>query len=230
MNIDYQGNNEAQDVLRWALDKFHPDIALACSFQYTVLIHMMLEIRPEVKIFAIDTGRLPEETYQCAADVERRFGVNITWYTPRHEALQELLNEHGPFSFKKSVEARRSCCAVRKVEPMNRALKGLRAWITGVRRDQSATRQHARKIQVDDAHGGIIKVCPLADWTDHDVREYVKKYNLPYNPLIDQGYPSIGCACCTRPVQPGEDPRAGRWWWEESEHKECGLHIPNWQI
>lgn len=230
MKVDYDGNGTAEDVLKWALDKFHPDIGLACSFQHTVLIHMMQSIRRDFTVFAIDTGRLPEETYRCAADVEQRFGISIKWYFPRHEAVEGLLREHGPFSFKESLESRRACCAVRKVEPLNRALSELKAWVTGVRRDQSITRKDVSKVQIDEAHGRIVKVCPLVDWSSADVRDYVKKHRLPYNRLMEQGYPSVGCACCTRPVEPGEHPRAGRWWWEQPEHKECGLHIPNWQI
>lgn len=228
--IDYQGDGRAEDVLRWGLEKFHPRIAIACSFQHAVLIDMAVRIRPDVRVFSIDTGRLPEETYECARDIERRFSVKIEWYFPRHEAVEAMMHEKGPLSFRESLEARRECCAIRKIEPLNRSLSGLDAWITGVRREQNATRAGANKIEIDESHGGIVKVNPLADWTYDRIRSYVKEHRLPYNTLFEKGYTSIGCACCTRPVDPNEDARAGRWWWEHPDHKECGLHVRNWQI
>ena len=230
LDLGYDGSGEAEDVLRWALDRYHPKVALACSFQHTVLIHMMVNIRRDIRVFAIDTGRLPEETYQCAADVEKFFGIKIEWYLPRHDRVETLMREQGPLSFKKSLAARRECCAIRKVEPLNRALSDLDAWITGIRRDQSETRKKIEKVSIDDAHGGIVKICPLADWTHDRLRDYVKKHKIPYNILMQQGYSSVGCACCTRPMDPDGDPRSGRWWWEAPEHKECGIHVRNWQI
>ena len=228
--LDYSGNGEADDILRWAMERYYPDLVLACSFQHPVLIHLAVRIRPDLRVVAIDTGRLPEETYQCAAEIERRFKIRIEWYLPDTAQLEKLLREGGPFSFRAGLEARKKCCAVRKTEPMERALKGVKAWITGVRRDQGVTRENIPKISIDHVHGGITKICPLADWTEQQVRDYIKKYRLPYNRLMESGYRSIGCACCTRPVGPGEDPRAGRWWWENPENKECGLHVPNWTI
>lgn len=227
---DYSGSQEAEDVLKWALDTFHPHIALAASFQHNVLIHMAVNIRPDVRVFAIDTGRLPEETYKCAAELQERFGLKIEWYLPRNDAIEKLLNEQGLFSFRRSVGARRECCAVRKVEPLSRALTGLRAWITGLRREQNISRRDVRPVQRDDQHGGILKICPLAEWSMDRVRDYAAAHQLPCNPLCRRGFTSVGCACCTRAVEPGEHPRAGRWWWEEPEHKECGLHVPNWTI
>lgn len=226
----YHGNGEAEDVLRWALEKFHPRISIACSFQHAVLIDMAVRIRPDVRIFSIDTGRLPEETYECAHDIEKHFGINIEWFLPKQEPVEEMMRKGGSFSFRKSLDARRECCGIRKVEPLNRALSTLDAWITGVRREQNVTRADARKIERDEAHGGILKINPLADWSYDDIRDYVKQRELPYNTLFEKGYTSIGCACCTRPIEPGEDARAGRWWWEDPEHKECGLHVRNWQI
>jgi len=228
--LDYQGDGRAEDVVKWALERFHPRIAIACSFQHTVLIHMATRINPDVRLFSIDTGRLPEETYECARDIEKHFGTRIEWYFPRHDAVEKMLRTKGAFSFKESLGARRDCCAIRKVEPFNRALSGLDAWMSGVRREQNVTRQAVRKIEVDDVHGGIVKINPLADWSYADICVYVKKHRLPYNTLFEKGYTSIGCACCTRPVEPGEDPRAGRWWWEHPDQKECGLHVRNWQI
>lgn len=226
----YTGNGKAEDILEWALNRFQPDIVLACSFQHPVLIHMALNIRKDIKIVAVDTGRLPEETYECATQIERMFEIKIHWYLPDFRKLEGFIQQKGLFSFKDSLEARKNCCAIRKIEPMNRALKGVKAWITGVRRDQGVTRKNIQKISIDQAHDGIIKISPLADWSEHQVRDYIKKYRLPYNRLMESGYRSIGCACCTRPVEPGEDPRAGRWWWENPENKECGLHVPNWSI
>lgn len=228
--IDYQGDGSALDVLRWAVERFHPRIALACSFQHTALIHMALQICSDVTVFSIDTGRLPEETYECADAIERRFGIRIQWYFPDAAAVEALVRQKGVFSFRGSKDARRECCLIRKVEPLNRALKGLDAWITGLRREHGGGRACVEKIEVDSIHGGIIKINPLADWTTEQVREYERKHGLPHNRLLDKGYTSVGCACCTRAVQPGEHPRAGRWWWELGEHKECGLHVPYWNI
>jgi phosphoadenosine phosphosulfate reductase len=160
----------------------------------------------------------------CADEIRQRLGVRIEWYFPRHEAVEKLETEKGPFSFKQSLNDRRECCHIRKVEPLGRALDGLDAWMTSQRRDESVTRGTLATIERDEAHGGIVKINPLADWTANDIRAYLRKHDLPYNRMLAWGYPSIGCACCTRAVEPGEDPRAGRWWWESAEHKECGLH------
>ena len=226
----YQGDGTAENVLRWALGRFHPRLAIATSLQDSVLIHMATQIRKDARVFSIDTGRLPEEAYACAQDVRRQLGVRIEWFFPKHESLERMETEKGPFSFKESLEDRRECCAIRKIEPLNRALAGLDAWVTGQRRDESVTRSSIARIERDEAHGGILKINPLMDWSSEDVRNYLKKYQLPYNRLLERSYPSIGCACCTRAVEAGEDPRAGRWWWEQSEHKECGLHVRNWNI
>lgn len=220
----------SKDLLRWALDTFHPRMAIATSLQDSVLVHMAAAIRPDVRIFSIDTGRLPEEAYACAEEIRRQFGVRIEWYFPRHEAVEKLETEKGLYCFKNSLEERKECCSIRKVEPLNRALSGLDAWITGLRRDESVTRSSLAKVAKDAAHGGILKISPLADWTAEDVRIYLQTHRIPYNRLLDRAYPSIGCSCCTRPIEPGEDPRAGRWWWEQPEHKECGLHARNWNI
>ncbi len=228
--IDYAGNGEAEDILRWAIEKFHPSIKLACSFQNLVLVHMAVQIRPDICIFALDTGRLNEETYQCAEDLYRQLGVKIEWYFPKTDAVQALEREKGLFSFRRSVANRQECCHIRKVEPLQRALEGVDAWITGLRSDQSGARAATRKIEVDVVHNHMIKVNPIVDWSWDQVQDYVTRHDLPYNRLFDMGYLSIGCAPCTRPVQAGEHPRAGRWWWEQDEHKECGLHNRNWNI
>jgi phosphoadenosine phosphosulfate reductase len=228
--IDYSGSYEAEDVLRWAIEKFQPSIKIACSFQNLVVVHMALKINPDVTIFAMDTGRLNEETYQCAEDLQRRLGVKIEWFFPKHREIEALEREKGLFSFKQSVENRQECCRIRKVEPLKRALSGLDAWITGLRRDQNVTRTSTGKIEIDHVHGGIVKINPIVDWTWDEVQDYVREHDLPYNHLFDRGFLSVGCAPCTRPVRAGEHPRAGRWWWEQAEHKECGLHNRNWNI
>ena len=230
IHIDYRGDGEAEDVLRWALERFHPRIAIACSFQQTVLIAMAAKIRPDVRVFSIDTGRLPEDTYECARDIERRYGVRIEWYFPQNDAIETMMRKNGAFSFRDSQQARFECCRIRKVEPLERALSGLDAWVTGVRRSQNVTRSSMEKIEIDHDHGDIAKINPLIDWSYNKISAYVKNNEVPYNRLFDKGYTSIGCACCTRGVQAGQDPRSGRWWWEDAEKKECGLHVRNWQI
>jgi phosphoadenosine phosphosulfate reductase len=226
----YAGSGTAEDVLSWALDRFHPGIAVATSLQDSVLIHMAAAIRPDVRVFTIDTGRLPEAAYSCAEEIRTRLGVRIEWYFPKHDAVEQLETEKGLYSFKNSLEERHACCRIRKVEPLNRALKGLRAWVTGQRREESVTRGALGKIERDPNHEGIWKINPLADWSEEDVKQYLVAHRLPYNTLLDNGYPSVGCSCCTRPVEPGADSRSGRWWWEQAEHKECGLHVRNWTI
>jgi phosphoadenosine phosphosulfate reductase len=191
---------------------------------------MMVSIRPDVRVFSIDTGRLSEETYACAAEAERRFGVRVEWYFPDTARLERLVRNGGVYSFRGSPAERRACCRVRKIEPLQRALGGLRAWVTGLRREESETRRAAAPVEIDGAHGGMVKVNPLVAWTGEQVAEYTRRHGLPYNRLLERGYASIGCACCTRPVEPGEDARAGRWWWEHDDHKECGLHVRDWQI
>jgi phosphoadenosine phosphosulfate reductase len=220
----YNGDGTADSVVRWALETFHPRLAIATSLQDSVLIHLATCVRKDIRVFSLDTGRLPEEAYVCADEIRQRLGVRIEWYFPRHEAVEKLVTERGPFSFKQSLNDRRECCHIRKVEPLGRALDGLDAWMTSQRRDESVTRGTLATIERDEAHGGIVKINPLADWTANDIRAYLRKHDLPYNRMLAWGYPSIGCACCTRAVEPGEDPRAGRWWWESAEHKECGLH------
>ncbi|MCS6770820.1 MAG: phosphoadenylyl-sulfate reductase [Kiritimatiellae bacterium] len=219
--------DDARAVLERALELYHPRIALACSFSIedAVVLDMLMAIRTDARVFAIDTGRLNPETYECAEALRRRYGVKIEWYFPRHEAVEKLEREKGLFSFRESLENRKECCGIRKVEPLQRALAGLDAWITGLRREQSVTRSGLEPVERDEAHGGIAKINPLATWTLDRVWAYVREHSIPYNALYDVGYASIGCAPCTRAIRPGEDPRAGRWWWENPEHKECGLHL-----
>jgi phosphoadenosine phosphosulfate reductase len=215
-------------VLEWALDKFSPDVALACSFQAeeSVLIDMMSRIcGTDFRIFTLDTGRLNQETYDCMDAIRERYGVSIEVYFPDALNVQEMVRTRGLNLFYNSIEERKTCCAVRKVEPLNRALKGLAAWMTGLRREQALTRAGVRKVELDREHGNIVKINPLVDWSHGDMWNYIYAHNVPFNRLHRQGYPSIGCAPCTRAVQPGEDSRAGRWWWENPDTKECGLHV-----
>lgn len=218
--------NNLDDVLHFAVRTFGPKLTLASSFglEDVVLIHALVDIAPDADVFALDTGRLPEETYECAERIRERYGIAIRWFFPQPEAVEPLEREKGLFSFRLSVDNRKECCGIRKVEPLRRALEGKHAWITGQRREQSVTRLALNVLEPDGAHGGIWKFNPLADWTLADVWRYVRSNDIPYNRLHDQGYPSIGCAPCTRAIRPDEDQRAGRWWWEEPEHKECGLH------
>jgi phosphoadenosine phosphosulfate reductase len=217
---------QPREVLARVLERLHPHVALASSFSLedAVLLHLLVQIRPDARVFALDTGRLNPETYECAEALRRRYGVKIEWYFPRHEAWRNW-SAKGLFSFKESVENRKECCGIRKVDPLHRALSGLRAWITGLRREQSQTRTELAVVEADASHAGLMKINPLAAWTLEDVWAFTREHKIPYNRLYDQGYASIGCAPCTRAIQPGEDQRAGRWWWENPEHKECGLHL-----
>ncbi|OGV70459.1 MAG: phosphoadenosine phosphosulfate reductase [Lentisphaerae bacterium RIFOXYA12_FULL_48_11] len=220
---------DTQNLLQWAIKEFQPEIALACSFSIEdiTIAHMLTKNAENTRVFALDTGRLNEETYQCANILQHKLGIRIDWYFPRNELVEQMENDKGVFAFRESIKARHVCCRIRKVEPLSRALSNLKAWITGLRREQSVTRNKLEQVEKDGLHGGIIKINPLADWKTEDVWAYIKQNNLPYNRLYDLGYKSIGCAPCTREVKPGEEERAGRWWWEDHEHKECGLHVGN---
>jgi len=223
---------KAEEILKWAIEKFGKKVALASSFgaEDVVLIDMLMKIDPSARIFTIDTGRLPQETYDVIEKIMEKYGAKIEFLFPDKRAVEEMLERYGPNLFYKSVELRRLCCHIRKVEPLERILKDLDAWITGLRREQSVTRVQIEKVEEDErTFDGIkrvlIKINPLADWTEKQVWDYIKRNNVPYNALHDRNYPSIGCAPCTRAIKPGEDIRAGRWWWETPEKKECGLHI-----
>jgi phosphoadenosine phosphosulfate reductase len=221
-------NLSTKHLLAWAFSKLHPRIALACSFQAeeSVLIDLIHQTRgSDFRLFTLDTGRLNQETYDCMDAIRSRYGVEIEVFAPETIALQTMVRQHGQNLFYNSIEHRKLCCGIRKVEPLNRALKGLKAWMTGLRREQAITRCGMRKVELDKEHGNILKINPLIDWTYEEVWGYIRANKVPSNGLHDKGYPSIGCAPCTRAVKPGEDPRAGRWWWENPETKECGLHV-----
>jgi phosphoadenosine phosphosulfate reductase len=215
---------DATDLLRRVAAQHAPAV-LASSFgaEDMVLIDLIARERLPIRIFTLDTGRLPEETHALIDKVRRRYGLPIDVYAPDTRRLQAFVREHGGNAFYDGVELRKACCAVRKAEPLQRALVAKGAWITGLRRAQSVTRSDVALQEYDTLHA-LPKFNPLADWSESDVWAYLRGHDVPYNALHDRGYSSIGCAPCTRAIQPGEDVRAGRWWWEAPEHKECGLH------
>ena len=189
-----------------------------------VLTDLIVNEKLPIEIFSLDTGRLPTETYDLMGRIKRHYGLALKLYYPRHDIVEEYTRTHGINGFYESVELRKACCHARKVEPLRRALAGNKAWITGLRAEQAATRSGLALHEYDEANG-LEKFNPLADWSEREVWAYLHANAVPYNKLHDQGYPSIGCAPCTRAVAPGEHVRAGRWWWEEPSSKECGLHV-----
>lgn len=226
LSVQFEGE-EPETVLAWAIERFTPRIALSTAFQAdgAALLHMAYAIDPQVQVFSVDTGRTPPETYELIEEMRERYpGLNLDLLSPDASAVSAMVKRHGPNLFYRSVENRLLCCQIRKVLPLQRHLANLDAWITGLRRDQWATRSDIRKVEIDHDHGAIVKLNPLAEWTEADVWEYVHEHDLPYSDLYEQGYTSIGCAPCTRPTKQGEDLRAGRWWWETNAPKECGIH------
>lgn len=220
-------DQSAMEVLKWAINAYAPKIALASSFgaEDVILIDMMVKINKEkAKIFTLDTGRLNQETYDVMDAIRKKYGIQIEVYFPEQRETEEMVKIKGMNLMYESVENRKLCCEIRKVHPLNRALSKLDGWITGLRREQAITRANIYKVEIDSSHGNIVKINPLADWTNEMIWDYIHKNNVPYNKLHDSGYPSIGCEPCTRAVHSGEDPRAGRWWWENATQKECGLH------
>ncbi|MBU3694674.1 MAG: phosphoadenylyl-sulfate reductase [Rhodocyclaceae bacterium] len=215
----------ALDALRAAKAEF-PSVAFANSFgaEDMVLTDLILTHGLGIDMFSLDTGRLPPETYTLMADVEARYSTRLKVFFPETTAVEDYVREHGINAFYGSVERRKACCRIRKVEPLKRALTGREAWITGLRAAQSATRTELA-LREHDASFGIAKFNPLAAWSEPEVWAYIRIHNVPYNALHDQFYPSIGCAPCTRAIAVGEDIRAGRWWWEDASLKECGLHV-----
>jgi phosphoadenosine phosphosulfate reductase len=215
-----------QEILEWALDRFHPRMAISegGGAEGMAILDMAVRIRPDVRVFTIDTGRLPQETYDLMERVRQRYGIEIETLFPERTAIGKLTKRHGPNLMYQAVDLRLLCCQIRKVQPLVRFLGDLDAWVTGLRREQWASRAEVRKIELDHDHGGIVKVNPIADWTKDEVWDYISANEVPYHALFDQGYTSIGCAPCTRPVEPGEQDRSGRWWWETNAPKECGIH------
>ncbi len=217
---------EPAQVVAWAAETFGQGLTLACSFSVedTVVLQLWKQAARDVDVFALDTGRLPEATYRAAATLAHKYEVELRWFCPQAEAVQQLLRSKGAYSFRDGLAERHECCAIRKVEPLGRALFGYDAWLTGLRRGQAVTRAAIEVVEVDEAHRGMVKINPLANWDRDQVLAYAEEHGVPLHPLHREGYPSIGCEPCTRAVKPGEHERAGRWWWEDPTHKECGLH------
>lgn len=213
------------DALRTLAELFPGEVVFSTSLGYEdqVITDLILANAVPIKIFTLDTGRMFSETYSVWKKTNDRYNTKLEAYFPDRTAEERLMTDKGPYSMYDSVENRKECCGIRKVEPLNRALKGQKIWITGIRAEQSANRQSMTQLEWDSAHD-LFKFHPLLDWTFDEVKQYVKDHNVPYNPLHDRGFVSIGCQPCTRAIQPGEDFRAGRWWWEDNSKKECGLH------
>ena len=216
---------DPKEVLAFFLSAYKGKIALSTSMgvEDQVLTEMVAAIDPSVNIFTLDTGRLFQETYDLIALTNKKFNISINVYFPDRDQVENMVNEKGINLFYESVDNRKLCCHIRKIEPLKRAFKGMDVWISGVRKDQSVTRFYYSLVEWDDQNG-LIKLNPLIDWSEKEVWEYVRKNDIPYNVLHDKGFPSIGCQPCTRAIEPGEDVRAGRWWWELPEQRECGLH------
>ena len=225
LNAKFAGA-DAETILDFALDTFGASLAFACSLglEDVALIEMISHRSARPRIFFLDTGRLHPETYDTLARLQERYGIAIETYFPEASAVETFVNAYGVNAFYDSLDLRKACCAIRKLEPLRRALKGADAWITGLRQEQAATRGSLGPFGLDWANGGLLKVNPLIAWSLDQVRNHVRAHEVPYNPLHDRGFPSLGCAPCTRAIEPGEDIRAGRWWWERGESRECGLH------
>jgi phosphoadenosine phosphosulfate reductase len=221
----------AEEILAWAAKRLGCRIALASSLgaEDQVLTDMIARHGLPIAIFTLDTGRLPQETYDLLDATRERYGIKIEVLFPDRADVEAMVHSKGVNLFYHSAEDRKACCRVRKVIPLRRKLASLDAWITGLRREQAVTRQEVQTAEWDEANG-LVKINPLADWTADQVWDYIRRNDVPYNALHDRGYPSIGCAPCTRAVAPDEDVRSGRWWWEEPRHKECGLHVVDGQL
>ncbi|MGM0376217.1 MAG: phosphoadenylyl-sulfate reductase [Bacteroidota bacterium] len=218
-------NQKPEEVIRWFLNEYGNRVALSSSLgaEDQVLTDMIKKISLEARIFTLDTGRLFPETYDLIQRTNEKYNTRIEILFPDYKQVEEMVNEKGINHFYESVENRKLCCGIRKIEPLKRAFSTLDAWICGLRAGQSVTRQNVHIVEWDD-NNGLLKVNPLASWSERDVWDYIHAHEVPYNPLHDEGFPSIGCQPCTRAVKPWEDVRAGRWWWEQPESKECGLH------
>lgn len=215
----------ADEVLDYFLKAYKGKIALSSSLSYEdqVLTDLIVKKDPATRIFTLDTGRLFPETYKLIDKTQMQYGIELEVFFPDFNNIQKMVREKGINLFYNSEEDRHLCCQLRKLEPLHRAFQGLEVWICGLRRSQSVTRT-AMKVVEWDAKNGLIKVNPLIDWSEEQTKQYVHDNHVPYNPLHDKGFPSIGCEPCTRAVKPGEDIRSGRWWWEDPTHRECGLH------
>jgi phosphoadenosine phosphosulfate reductase len=224
LNRQWEGKSP-EEMLHYFLGRYGRRIALASSAgpEDQALTDMLWKTDLSARIFTIDTGRLFPETCSLIDRTNLRYGARIEVYFPEHRGVEAYVGQNGINAFYESIEKRKACCHARKIEPLTRALSTLDAWICGLRREQSVTRTGVQPVEWDGVHG-LVQINPLAGWSEQDVWAYIKKHRVPYNALHDKGFPSIGCQPCTRPVAPGEDIRAGRWWWENPEHRECGLH------
>ncbi len=219
---------DLSEVLTFLLEKYDKKVILASSLglEDQVLTHSLLSLNKEARIFVLDTLRLNDETYDVLNETKKKYQFEYEIYYPNKRAVNKLTKEKGVNSFYESIENRKECCAIRKLEPLQRVLKTVDVWITGLRKDQSITRKNMKLFEYDEQYN-ILKINPLINWSYDDVWEAVNQYDIPYNKLHDKGYPSIGCDPCTRAIKLGEDLRAGRWWWEAADQKECGLHNNN---
>ena len=219
-------DKSAEEVIRYFLDKYPNKVTLGSSLgaEDQVLLDIMSKCCNNFSVFTLDTGRLFPETYDLIDVTNKKYGMAIKVFFPDSKQVEEMINSKGINLFYDSIENRKLCCHIRKIEPLKKALPGNEVWVTGLRKDQSLYRFYTKLVEWDSNHN-IIKVNPLLNWTEKDVWVYIKQHDVPYNPLHDKGYPSIGCQPCTRAIKSGEDFRAGRWWWEASENNECGLHV-----
>jgi phosphoadenosine phosphosulfate reductase len=215
----------ATEVLQWAAREFAGKMCFASSLglEDQAITHMIATLNLPIPIFTLDTGRMFQETYSTMERTRERYGIDISIYFPDYQEVEQMVVQHGPNLFYESVEKRKLCCTVRKTNPVKRALQGMDAWITGMRRSQSVTREELDMVMWD-GENEMIKINPLVNWTLEELKKYIFDNNIPYNPLHDKGFPSIGCLPCTRAVPYGHDIREGRWWWEDPDKKECGLH------
>jgi len=221
-------NAPIEEVLKYFLSTYGEKIALASSLgaEDQVLTDLLLKQDAKAKIFTLDTGRLYEQTYKVMDLTNRKYNIKIDVLFPHAKDVETLYQTQGINGFKESIENRKECCHISKIAPLKRALSTLDVWITGLRRSQSQTRESMKLVEFDEGNN-LIKINPLIEWSEEEVWDYLKKHKVPYNELHEQGFPSIGCAPCTRAIAAGEDIRSGRWWWESPEHKECGLHLKN---
>ncbi len=224
MELNFE-NVHVADILQQIAEKYPTSAAFSTSLseEDQVITHYIFANNLPIRVFTLDTGRLFPETYAVLASTLERYGKKIEVYFPKHEGVEKLITEKGPSSFYTSLENRKECCFIRKVEPLNRALTGVECWITGLRAEHSENRKAMPMVEIDEARK-ILKIHPLTKWTTEEVKEEIKKHNIPYNILHDRGFVSIGCQPCTRAIKAGDDFRAGRWWWENTDKKECGLH------
>lgn len=218
-------NKTPEEVIRFFISHYKEKVAFSSSLglEDQVITHIVAAIDKNTRIFTLDTGRVFPETYSLISRTNNRYDIHIHVFFPGNKEVEEMVNKKGINLFYESIENRKECCRIRKIEPLKRAFKGLDAWICGLRREQSVTRNDMQVVEWD-ANNNLVKINPLINWTEQQVWDYIRENNIPYNVLHDKGFPSIGCQPCTRAIKPGEDIRAGRWWWENPDQKECGLH------